>query len=306
MIKKILRFSGVLFFCFISLSNVMALAPTPSPKRVVVLELSLLDNLMLLDVKPVAIAGNEVGEGALPGYMLKDIKSFQSVGIKQQPSLAKIASFKPDLIIADITFHKNIQTQLEKIAPTIMLNGIMGNPQDQINNINRLAIIFHKEKQAHNVIKHYQKLTDEDFKLGQAHPATILMGYVAENGMFRALSQNAIATEVLKDLGKDNLIRQYSSRQRIEMTPEAVLAKNPDAIAILLTDNDASIVKKLTNNPIWQQIPAVKTNKVYFLSRDVWAQVHGLKATEIAIDQAKASNLLTLGMPKAVTNRSQI
>ena len=130
------------------------------------------------------------------------------------------------------------------------------------------------------------------------------MGYVAENGAFRALSANAIATEILTSMGKENLIKTYSSRQRVEMTPEAVLAKNPQAIVILVTNNDYTMVKKLTANPLWQQIPAVKANKVYYLSRDVWAQIHGLKATEIAFNQAKETNFLTLGVPKMNINKS--
>ncbi|MCF6765870.1 ABC transporter substrate-binding protein [Thiotrichales bacterium 19S3-7] len=275
-----------------------------APQRVIVLELSLLDDLMLLGIKPIAIAGNEVGEGALPSYMLNEIRSIPSVGSKQQPSLTKIAALKPDLIIADTTFHRSIQSQLEKIAPTVMLNGIMGNPQTQLENIKVLAKLFHKQKTAEKVIDQYELTTAKDIKEGQAHRATVLMGYVAESGVFRALSANAIATEILASIGKENLIKAYSSRQRIEMTPEAVLAKNPQVIVILVTDNDYTTIRKLTSNPLWQQIPAVKANKVYYLSRDVWAQVHGLRATEIALDEARDVEFLNLGIPQKLNHYS--
>ncbi|MQH48886.1 ABC transporter substrate-binding protein, partial [Escherichia coli] len=91
-----------------------------NPKRVVVLEYSFADYLAALDMKPVGIADDGSTKNITKSVRDK-IGAYESVGSRPQPNMEVISKLKPDLIIADVSRHKKIKSELSKIAPTIML-----------------------------------------------------------------------------------------------------------------------------------------------------------------------------------------
>jgi ABC-type Fe3+-citrate transport system substrate-binding protein len=263
------------------------------PERIIVLEFGILDELKLLGVKPVGIGKSDNTEGQDPAHLLEFIQDIQGVGTRDEPSLEAISKLKPDLIIGDASFVSNILPQLNKIAPTILLNGILGDPKEQIKNLKILAKITNTEDKVPRIIKHYENVRNESIQIAKKSPKkTILMGYVTPSGIFRVLSSNAIATPILKELNKDNLVRETNVMHRIEITVEGVLQRNPDQIAILLTDGNKEPFKKLSENPLWNDLRAVKENQIYFLDRNIWAKTHGIEAMEIMYKEAKESGFL--------------
>lgn len=263
------------------------------PEKIVVLEFGILDELKLLGIKPIGMGKSDNTEGEDPEHLREFIKDIQGVGTRDEPSLEAIARLKPDLIIGDASFVANILPQLNKIAPTILLNGILGDQEEQIKNLKILAKITNTEAKVPAIIKHYEKVRAEAIQVAKkAGKKTVLMGYVTPSGIFRVLSSNAIATPILKELNRDNLVKETDTMHRIEITVEGVLQKNPDQIAILLTDGNMEPVEKLRANPLWKDIRAVKENQVYFLDRNVWAKTHGIEAMEIMYKEAINSGFL--------------
>ena len=128
----------------------MAFNYSEKPERIIVLEFGILDELKLLGVKPIGIGKSDNTEGQDPLHLQDFIKDIASVGTRDEPSLEAIAKLKPDLIIADASFVLNILPQLNKIAPTILLNGILGDPKEQIKNLNILAKITNTESKVQN------------------------------------------------------------------------------------------------------------------------------------------------------------
>jgi ABC-type Fe3+-citrate transport system substrate-binding protein len=263
------------------------------PERIIVLEFGILDELKLLGVKPVGIGKSDNTEGQDPSHLLEFIQDIEGVGTRDEPSLEAIAKLKPDLIIGDASFISNILPQLNKIAPTVLLNGILGDPNEQIKNLKILATITNTEDKVPGIIRHYESIRNESIQIAKKSPKkTVLMGFVTPSGIFRVLSSNAIATPILKELNKDNLVKETSVMHRIEITVEGVLQRNPDQIAILLTDGDKAPFEKLSANPLWNDLRAVKENQVYFLDRNIWAKTHGIEAMEIMYKEAKESGFL--------------
>jgi iron complex transport system substrate-binding protein len=263
------------------------------PERIIVLEFGILDELKLLGVKPVGIGKSDNTEGQDPAHLQNFIKDIPGVGTRDEPSLEAIAKLKPDLIIGDASFVTNILPQLNKIAPTVLLNGILGDPNEQIKNLKILAKITDTEKKVPSIIKHYEAIRNDAIAVAQKSPKkTILMGFVTPSGIFRVLSANAIATPILKELNKENLVKETNVMHRIEMTVEGVLSKDPDQIAILLTDGNKEPFEKLSKNPLWNDLRAVKNNQVYFLDRNIWAKTHGIEAMEIMYKEAKETGFL--------------
>lgn len=248
-------------------------------KRIVVLEFSLLDNLNQLGLKPVGVGTSGfLYEGADPDYLQPIMANIPSVGAREAPNLEAIANLIPDLIIGDIDFNESIQAQLEKIAPTILLKGIFGLPEQQIKNLKIIAKKTKTMSKVPAIIANYQKhYTVAQNLAKQGGYSKVLIGFPTTNNSFNALAHNSITSQILDQLGKHNMITENTSSQLYELSVEGLLRKNPDQIVILLTGNDRSAFNHFQKNPLWQQLTAVKNHKVYFADRNIWESRTGLK-----------------------------
>lgn len=121
----------------------------------------------------------------------------------------------------------------------------------------------------------------------------MLIGFPTSNNSFNALANNSITTQILKPFGKYNLIRQNTSSQLYELSLEGMIAKNPDQIVILFMNRDYRLYERLQNNPLWQQLTAVKNKKVYFADQNIWGKSHGIKALELMYQEAITTGFLS-------------
>lgn len=304
-LKRLFAFSCALFIATQTNANIIyplkvkaengEVTIKTKPKRIVVLEFGLLDELKLLGVKPVGVGTSDATEGNDPEHLQSFIKTIPSVGTRDEPSLEAIAKLKPDLIIGDYSFIANILPQLNKIAPTILMNGILGNPSEQVKNLKTLAKITDTENKVPAILKQYNKIKAEAEKMAAKTPKkTILIGFVTPSGVFRVLTANAIATPILSELNRKNLITEVDNMHRIDITVEGVISKNPDQIILLLTDGNKAPYEKLSSNPLWKDVRANKNNQIYFMDRNVWAKTHGIEAMEIMYKEAMSSGMFNV------------
>jgi iron complex transport system substrate-binding protein len=283
MLKTLLLFYLILINSLVHAVGPESEVPTSKTpvKRIVVLEFSLLDSMKLLGLKPVGVGTSGFSyEGTDPDYLRSIIEHTPSVGAREAPNIEAIAQLKPDLIIADVDFNQNIKPQLEKLAPTILLKGIFGSPEQQITNLKIIAKATNTNTQVSAIIAHYQK----DFAKAKEAAAkggksTVLIGFPTANNSFNALSNNSIT--------------QNTSSQLFELSLEGLLVKNPDQIVILTTNNDLSAYQNLRRNPLWQKLNAEKNHKVYFADRNIWGKSHGLEALELMYKQGIQSGFFT-------------
>lgn len=262
-------------------------------QRIVVLEFSLLDDLLQLGVKPIGIASSRLDEGTNPPFLLTQIEGIADVGTRQQPNLEKIKALHPDLIVADVTMQGPLYPLLKEIAPTLMLNGLQGKPRTQIDNLRLLAKATGTDAKVSKLSAKLSTAFARAKKLGAPHTGTVLIGYISNAGEFQALTKNALASTILKDFGKSNIINATRKEQSMPIPLETVLAEDPDSIIILLTDGDFSPYRTLsTVNPLWKELRAVKTKHIYFMDRDTWAKNHGFLATELLLKEAEKTGFL--------------
>jgi ABC-type Fe3+-citrate transport system substrate-binding protein len=261
------------------------------PSRIIVLEFSLLDDLLQLGVKPIGLASSRIDEGTNPPFLLAQINGIPDVGTRQQPNLEKILSLHPDLIVADLTMQSEIYPLFKQIAPTLLLNGLQGDLETQIHNLQTLAKItatFEKvqplETQLREKYAHAKKLN--------ANSRTVIIGYISSSGQFQALTSNALTSKILLDLGFRNLITISRKEQSSPLPMETLLALNPDTLIILFTDHDKEPYHSLSKNPLWKELTAYKTKHIYFMDRDIWAKNHGILATELLLKEAEDSGFL--------------
>ena len=88
-------------------------------KRVVGTEWNVVENLVTLGVTPVGAADVEGYSAWVSGVPLDD--SVTDIGTRGEPSLDTIASLDADLIVATTDLAENVITQLEELAPVVVV-----------------------------------------------------------------------------------------------------------------------------------------------------------------------------------------
>lgn len=274
-------------------SNGAIITIKTNPQRIVVLEFGLMDELNLLGIKPVGYGQNYPGEGDIPEYLRPMAKNAVGVGARDIPNLEAIAALKPDLIIGEAAYLSNLAPQLNKIAPTVLLNGIFGNSDEQIKNLKILAQITNTESHVPEILKNYKQIKNKAETIAkQGSKKTVLIGYVTPAGVFKALTANALATSILSELNRENVIKKSERTQVMDLSAEAILEYNPDQIIILLTDGSMAPYQKLSANPLWKDVRANKEQQIYFMDRDIWARSHGIQTMEIMYNKSISSGFL--------------
>lgn len=253
---------------------------TGEPKRVVALEFSFVDALWELGVTPVGIAHEK--ETDVEGLLGQKIE-YTSVGTRQQPNLEVISTLKPDLIIGDLNRHKDIYKELQKIAPTIILKSRNSTYQENLTSFTAIGEALNKQKEAEQrLVKHKAVIDELKKNIPAGDSRTVMLG------VFRADSLSAHGAksfdgELLEMVGIKNAI-QDAAEPTVKISLEQMVQWDPDVI--FLVEADDALLSEWKQNPLWNNITAVKNKEVYQVNRDLWTRYRGLKSAEKIVTEA--------------------
>nr|WP_054549448.1 ABC transporter substrate-binding protein [Lysinibacillus sphaericus] len=235
-----------------------------------------MEDMVVLDVHPVgAIA---IG-GKFPELYASVTDKAESIGEKIKPNFEKILELNPDVILGSTKFPEEVQSKLEKIAPTILVSHISTNWE---SNLNLLAELTGKQADAEKILSTYkadieaakstltEKLQDQKvaairIRGGQAYvyPKEVFLnavlygelGLAVPDEVAKAKSQEAISVEQLADMNPDYLFVQFSTDENAD-APNALedFKKNPIIQNITAFKNDRVFVNVL--DPLMEGGPA--------------------------------------------------
>lgn len=235
-----------------------------------------MEDMVVLDVHPVgAIA---IG-GKFPELYASVTDKAESIGEKIKPNFEKILELNPDVILGSTKFPEEVQSKLEKIAPTILVSHISTNWE---SNLNLLAELTGKQADAEKILSTYkadieaakstltEKLQDQKvaairIRGGQAYvyPKEVFLnavlygelGLAVPDEVAKAKSQEAISVEQLADMNPDYLFVQFSTDENAD-APNALedFKKNPIIQNINAFKNDQVFVNVL--DPLMEGGPA--------------------------------------------------
>ncbi|MEI5905880.1 Fe(3+) dicitrate ABC transporter substrate-binding protein [Bacillus spongiae] len=257
------------------------------PEKVVVLEYSFVDALASLGVTPVGIADDGKKENIITSIS-DQIEEYTSVGTRKQPNLEVIHSLKPDLIIADLKRHKGIYEDLQAISPTIVLPSLDGNYEDNIEAFPVIAKALGMSDEAEVRLKdHHNQIEELRAMIPSDEGRSVLPAVVTSNGFF-GHSDKSYVGSLFTDLGFTHAIteedakglQEYLDSPYLKMNLEQLVEFNPD-ILFLMKSEDNTIEEEWEENPLWENISAVKNNQVYEVDRNTWAKFRGLISSEL-------------------------
>ena len=266
-----------------------------NPKRVVVMDIGVLDSLDYLDIHPEMLA---TCSSYLPKYIDKYKDNTVDIGQMKNVDIEKINATKPDLIIISgrqSPYYK----QLSEIAPTIDLSIDNNNYLVSFENKMRiLGEIFDKEDMVTNRLFGIKSKIDTIRADSRNKNKEGLLILTTGNSLHAygpgmrysfVFDVFGLQTVVNKDRNEDT-----KSPGGKTISYEYILETNPDYIMVI--DRDFSVnlgesAKRLFDNDLIKKTKANQTNNIYYLDSDIWyLSGGGLESIDIMMDDI--SNIL--------------
>jgi len=254
------------------------------PKRVVVLDMYLLDIVTALGIKPVGVAQEDAVKKSLPDYLDRYVThQFVWVGDRKQPSTEVIASLKPDLIIGDVKRHKEAHAVLSRIAPTALFTGAGDDDWKAV--INKLGDAFGVDDKAKSVLSdYYKQVSSSKAAISKKGALKVLpVGNYAKNQV-RIFTADSFTGDVLKEIGL-NIPFSAEGKPDAYVSREKLPEIKTDVIFLLESPKWTENLD-LKTAPIWKDLAVVKAGKVKKVSLETWTFYRGPLAAKVIMSDA--------------------
>jgi len=256
-----------------------------TPEKVVILTNEGTEALLALGVKPVGAVQSWTGD---PWYehIENEMEGVTSVGMEGEPSLETIASLEPDLIIGNKMRHEKIYEQLSAIAPTVFAEDLRG---DWKKNFELYAKAVNKEEEGKKVLQDFDnRVTDLQTKLGDRLQKEVsIVRFMT--GDVRIYHKDTFSGVILDQLGfarpESQDVDDFAEKN---VTKERMPAMDGDIIFYFSYETGDGEATKLEeewiNDPLFQNLSAVKAGNVQKVSDAIWNTAGGVIAANLLLD----------------------
>ncbi|WP_090297001.1 ABC transporter substrate-binding protein [Ensifer sp. YR511] len=239
------------------------------------------DVALALGLTPVATT--YMVEGRHPDFLGGYLDGVKQIGQRATPNIELLAEAKPDLTVAIRRYTEGNAAQYEKVAPYLAYDLELYADSDRT--IAQLATILGQPKRGQEINAAFK--SDLEAFAAKApkdkHRRFVVMWGGDIPWVFR--SENMTAA-ILVALGGDNIAGQNPTPSvpgnwGMEMSLETLLEQDPEVIFVY----DYGPDRPQENNPIWQQLSAVKNGRVHYVG-DHWVEAHGPIARQMVLREA--------------------
>lgn len=180
------------------------------------------------------------------------VAKLESVGTFMKPSLEKIITLKPDLVITSALTDDNLNNGLK--SNNIESKRIQANSIEEIfTNFLEVAKMLGKENEANKIIAEKKAKLEEIKKMVTGNKKGL---FVMSASPLMVFGNDNLPNDIMKLLNIKNIAENQKGRNPI-VTPEFIMKENPDIIITLLP-NPAQIV---ATNPQLKNVNAIKNSK---------------------------------------------
>ncbi len=229
-----------------------------------------------------ALGGKVVGRPDTKLTLPEELKKAKVIGNAHQPNFEQIASLKPDVLVANNGFQKNVPT-VEGQGTKVIISSA-NSVQDIQKNIELYGTAMKKEDKAKEL---NQKINNQMKKYEKKSDVKALLVYGAP-GTYLAALPTSLSGDILEKTGGKNIASDFPEMkeypQYAQLSVERIIEANPDVI-YLITHGDPTSVKKafegeMMKNEAWKNLDAVKQNRVVILPPNLFGSNPGTKVTE--------------------------
>lgn len=180
------------------------------------------------------------------------VAKLESVGTFSKPSLEKIISLKPDLVIT--AFHTTEEFESGLKANNIEVKKIQANSvEDIFSNFSEIAKLLGKENEANKIIAEKRAKLEEIKKMEKTEKKGI---FVLSASPLMVFAKGTLPNDIMKLLNIKNVAENMEGKNPVVST-EFLIKENPEIIITMIPNpNEIAIA-----NPQLKDVAAVKNNK---------------------------------------------
>lgn len=257
------------------------------PQRIIALDEISLEVLLALDLKPIAATQPNIAGSRIP-KLDKKAEGIASLGKESQPNLEKIVQLDPDLILGFFVSEEKYKL-FSQIAPTVTLDYVQAGWQDALL---RIGKITGKSTQAHKILQQYQQRVQElrNIITNQFKTTTVSISrFYAGRQIAEFRTKFSFPASIFLDVGLSFLeiqdrLTENSNQTFIPVSLERLDLINADILFIALDPGSQVSFQKYKNSQLWQNLQAVKSNRVYLVDSSYWIFGNILSANAIIDD----------------------
>jgi len=252
------------------------------PQRVVVLDTGELDSALALGVKPVGAVTSTPNQ-PFQRYLGNQTQGVEVVGTIAQPSLEKILTLRPDLILTNKLRHGAIYDQLSRIAPTVMAESVGVVWKE---NLLLAGEALGRSTQARVLLAQYERRAGQlRNRLGGRGrlPTVSILRFVP--GQIRSMNKANFIGTILSDIG----LPRPAFQNKDTFADYISLERLPDLDADYLfystfgdplkTDLAAALA-----SPLWGRLRAVQSKRAISVDDDTWFLAIGILGAHQVMD----------------------
>ena len=237
----------------------------------------------ILDKLGVEVSGVPTTSYELP----ESTKDATEVGSPMNPDLEIIKSLNPTCVVSVDTLGSDFEKQFtENNIPSMFVN--LSTVDGLKETIVNLGEKFDKSEKAAEIIAELENKENELNLSKRENKEDILILFGAP-GSVMVSTDNSYVGNLVKIAGGNNIFKSESS-SFMQVNMEEIIKRNPDKILIMthaVPEEAKKTVEEEFAKATWQQLDAIKNNKVYYLENGYFGMSANLKVIE-ALDKLGA------------------
>jgi iron complex transport system substrate-binding protein len=233
-----------------------------------------------------ALGGTVVGRPASDDALaVEAAKEVATIGSVHTVDLEKIASLRPDVVLANNPINVKDVPLLEGIGLKVVLTEA-NSVDDILKQAELIGTMLGKEKEAADLVTELQAQLDS-VQVSQTGARRVLMVYGAP-GTYMAALPTSLAGNILEKAGGLNIAAEFprlqSYPQYAQLNTERVVEASPDVILIMTHGNSEEVqqgfLREMESNPAWSSIAAVKDKRIHVLPAGLFGTNPGSKVAD--------------------------
>ena len=201
-------------------------------------------------------------------------KGLPEVGQAMSPDLEIVASLEPDLFVMDNSFKESVEESLKEYdLNTFFLK--TGTYTEYVESIEELGKAINKEEEATELVNELKEAqTAAANKKSDKSPTVAIIFGAGEN--FMLATETSYLGDLVKSIGATNIASNIDGAAEsayVQLSLEQVLQQNPDYVLRFahgnLEETKKSFDEAFDKNPAYQELDAVKNNKVVDLDPSI-------------------------------------
>lgn len=226
--------------------------------KLIVLDPAVVETIYLLNGEEKIVA---IGKTAMSKiYPEEKTKDLESVGNISKPSLEKILSYTPDLVILNGMSTKTGET-LKSLKIPYLINEA-GNIQEILDNINAYGEILGKKEESKKLYEDSAAKLDELKEKIKNKPLGLKGTVLYSLSPMMGFNSKTLPGEVLELLGVENITNSLTGERPI-ISQEFLLKENPDFLAGAMSIKSVDDIKN--SNPAIKEIKAGQKNNIFIV-----------------------------------------